>query len=86
MTRLSIATLGLFITVFATPVVAEEALTEKQVEGVQTTIRGMECTVEDKNIEAEGANYEADDVICKDGQYDVRLDKDFKVIDKHKED
>jgi hypothetical protein len=53
---------------------------------VQTAIKAMGCTVEDTNIEAEGAGYEADDVICKDdGQYDVYLDKDFKVANKVKE-
>jgi hypothetical protein len=65
---------------------AKEALTEEQIEGVQKTIRGMNCTVEDTNIEAEGSGYEADDVICDDGQYDVYLDKDFKVTKKVKED
>lgn len=85
MTRLSIAALGVLFAVLATPVFAE-ALTEKQVEGVETTIRGMDCTVEDANIEAEGGGYEADDVICKDGQYDMTLDKDFKVTNKKKED
>ena len=65
----------------------EEALTEQQVEGVQTTIRGMGCTVEDTNIEMENGGYEADDVICKDDvQFDVYLDKDFKVTKKVKED
>jgi hypothetical protein len=66
---------------------AKEALTEQQIEGVQMAIKAMGCTVEDNNIEAEGAGYEADDVICKDdGQYDVYLDKDFKVTKKVKED
>jgi Peptidase propeptide and YPEB domain len=66
---------------------AKEALTEQQIEGVQMAIKAMGFTVEDNNIEAEGAGYEADDVICKDdGQYDVYLDKDFKVTKKVKED
>ena len=67
---------------------AMEALTEEQIEGVQKSIRamGMGCTVEDTNIEAEGSGYEADDVICDDGQYDVYLDKDFNVTKKVKED
>jgi hypothetical protein len=39
------------------------APTEQQVEGVQNTIKGMECTVEDSNIEMENGGYEADDVI-----------------------
>ena len=65
---------------------AKEALTEEQIMGVQTTIKAMECTVEDTAIEAEGSGYEADDVICKDGQYDVYLDKEYKVKNKVKED
>jgi hypothetical protein len=65
----------------------DEALTEEQIEGVQTTIRGMDCTVEDTDIEMENGGYEADDVICKnDKKFDVYLDKDFKVIKKVKED
>jgi hypothetical protein len=85
MTRLSIAAIGVLFAVVATPVFAE-ALTEKQVEGVETTIRGMECTIENGNIESQGDGYMADDVICKDGQYDMTLDKDFKVTNKKKED
>jgi hypothetical protein len=30
--------------------------------------------------------YKADDVECKDGNYDMLLDKDFKITDKEKED
>lgn len=85
MTRLSIAALGGLFAVVATPVFAE-ALTEKQVEGVETTIKGMECTVEDEDIKSKGDGYKAEDVICKDGQYDMTLDKDFKVTNKKKED
>ena len=66
----------------------EEALTEQQIEGVEQAIRGMPggCTVEDTNIEAEGGGYEADDVICEDGKYDVYLDGDFGITQKVKED
>ena len=74
--------------VFATTTAyaAKEALTEEQILGVQTTIKAMECSVEDTAIEAEGSGYEADDVMCKDGQYDVYLDKEYKVKNKVKED
>jgi hypothetical protein len=71
---------------FTSAYAAKEALTEEQVEGVQKAIKAMGCTVEDTNIEAEGTGYEADDVICDDGQYDVDLDKDFNVTNKVKED
>ncbi len=74
--------------VFAATTVYAGPVTEEQVMGVQKAIKAMEggCTVEDTNIEAEGAGYEADDVICTDGQYDVYLDKDYNVTKKVKED
>jgi hypothetical protein len=53
MTRLSIATLGAPFAVVATPVFAG-ALTEQQVEEVQTTIKGMGCTVDDTDITSKG--------------------------------
>ena len=65
---------------------AKSALTEQQVEGVQTAIEALSCTVEDSDIIAKGDGYKADDVECKDGQYDMTLDKDFKIIGKEKED
>ncbi|ODR96549.1 hypothetical protein AUC70_14835 [Methyloceanibacter stevinii] len=62
---------------------ADEALTEEQVEGVEMAIKAMGCTVEDTNIEMENGGYEADDVVCEDDkQFDVYLDKDFKVTKK----
>ena len=62
------------------------ALTEQQVEGMQTAIKAAGCTVDDSDIMAKGDGYKADDVECKDGQYDVTLDKDFKITGKEKED
>ena len=64
----------------------QTALTEQQVEGVQTAIKALGCTVEDSDITAKGDGYKADDVECKDGQYDMMLDKDFKITEKEKED
>lgn len=84
MTRIIIAAFA-FALVAATSVYAA-ALTEQQVEGVQTAIKAAGCTVEDSDIEAKGDGYKADDVECKDGQYDVSLDKDFKITGKEKED
>jgi hypothetical protein len=72
--------------VFATTTAFAGPVTEEQVMGIQKTIKAMECTVEDTAIEAEGSGFEADDVICKDGQYDVYLDKEYNVVKKVKED
>jgi hypothetical protein len=62
------------------------ALTEEQVEGVQKAIKAAGCTVDDSDITAKGDGYKADDVECQDGNYDMTLDKDFKITDKEKED
>jgi hypothetical protein len=72
--------------VFAATTAYAEPVTEEQVMGIQKTIKAMKCTVEDTAIEAEGSGFEADDVICKDGQYDVYLDKEYNVVKKVKED
>jgi hypothetical protein len=84
MTRILIAA-SLLAMVAATSVYAA-ALTEEQVEGVQKAIKAIECTVEDGDIMAKGDGYKADDVECKDGNYDMTLDKDFKITGKEKED
>lgn len=62
------------------------ALTEEQVEGVQKAIKAIGCTVEDEDIKSKGDGYVADDVVCEDGTYDMVLDKDFKIVNKEKED
>lgn len=84
--RLLATALALTLVTGSAAYAADRALTEQEVEGVQKTIKSMDCTVEDTAIEAEGSGYEADDVICKDGQYDIYLDKAFKVKNKVKED
>ena len=44
----------------------------------------IDCTGGD--IGAEGDIYFADDATCKDGKYDITLDKAFKIVKKEKED
>jgi hypothetical protein len=84
--RIIVAAAALALLASTSVYAEDEALTEEQVEGVQKAIRAMGCTVPDDEIEAEGGGYEADDVVCDDGQYDVYLDGDFNVTDKVKED
>lgn len=84
--RIIVAAAALALLASTSAYAAKEALTEEQIEGVQKAIKAMGCTVEDTEIEAEGKGYEADDVICNDGQYDVYLDKDYNVTNKVKED
>lgn len=81
--RILITAFALMFAMATTSYAADEALTEEQVEGVEMAIKAMGCTVEDTNIEMENGGYEADDVVCEDDkQFDVYLDKDFKVTKK----
>ena len=85
--RIFAATLALALVTAASAYAMDEALTEQQIEGVQKTIKGMGCTVEDAMIEMEKDGYSVDAVICKDDkQFEVDLDKDFKVTKKEEYD
>jgi hypothetical protein len=58
-----------------TPVSAEEAAK------IKTAIETLGCSGGKMEKETEGSGYfEVDDAKCKDGQYDIKLDKDFKLI------
>ena len=83
MTRFFIVAFSLM---FAVATAYAGPVTEQQVEGVQKAIKAIGCTVDDANIETEGDGYEADDVVCQDGTYDMTLDKDFNIVNKEKED
>ena len=43
------------------------------------------CTVEADDLDASADGYEADDVKCKDGEFEVSFNKDFKIIAKEKD-
>ncbi len=43
------------------------------------------ATVEADDIDATDDGYEADDVECKDGEFEVTFDKDFKIESKEKD-
>jgi hypothetical protein len=64
----------------------DKALTEQEIEGVQSALKAIGCTVADREIEAEKGGYEAEDAICDRVQYDIYLDKDFNITNKVKED
>jgi type 1 fimbria pilin len=79
MTRIFIAAVAL---VFAAGG-AQAKVSKDAVAGVQKAITEAGCTVEaDDDITAKGEGYKADDVQCKDDQYDMLLDKGFKITSK----
>jgi len=48
----------------------------------QEDAAAVEEEVEADDLDATADGYEADDVKCKDGEFEVTFDKDFKIIAK----
>jgi hypothetical protein len=75
MSSLALAIAGSSVALADTPVSPAEA------EKIQTTLQAWGCSGGKMEQETEATGvYEVDDAKCKDGQYDIKLDKDFKVI------
>ena len=67
--------------VSSTLALADTPVTPAEAEKIKSTLEAFGCTGGKMEKETEGSGYfEVDDAKCKDGQYDIKLDKDFKVI------
>ena len=60
---------------------ADEKPSEAEAKSIQAALSAWGCSggKMEKESEASGV-FEIDDAKCKDGQYDFKLDKDFKII------
>ena len=59
---------------------ADTPVTPAEAEKIKATLEAWGCTGGKMEKETEGSGYfEVDDAKCRDGQYDIKLDKDFKV-------
>ena len=59
---------------------ADSPVTPAEAEKIKAALEARGCTGGKMEKETEGSGYfEVDDAKCKDGQYDFKLDKDFKV-------
>lgn len=83
MKRILIATtLGLF----AMPAFAQDNANDEQVARIDEVLAAMTCEIDPDNIEVEGdGSFDLDDVICADGQYDIKLNADFTEAERRKE-
>ncbi|MCB5409218.1 PepSY domain-containing protein [Pseudogemmobacter faecipullorum] len=72
---------------FAMPAFAEEdKATAEQIAKIDEVLAAMSCEVDSDNIELEDdGSFDLDDVICADGQYDVKLNADFTEKERRKE-
>jgi hypothetical protein len=65
----------------ATPAFADDDPTDEEVAKIKEAVAAWGCEGGSYEKETEGTGvFEAEDVKCKSGQYDFRLDKDFKVF------
>jgi hypothetical protein len=60
---------------------ADTPITPAEAEKIKAALEAFGCTGGKMEKETEGSGYfEVDDAKCRDGQYDIKLDKDFKII------
>jgi uncharacterized tellurite resistance protein B-like protein len=60
---------------------ADSPVSPEEAEKIKAAMEAFGCTGGKMEKETEaGGTFEVDDAKCRDGQYDIKLDKDFKVI------
>ena len=78
--------LAAVLTAFAAPAFADDDPTPEQIARIDEVLAAMTCEVDSDNIEVEeDGSFDLDDVICADGQYDVKLNADFTEKERRKE-
>ena len=81
MNKLSIAAVAVALVFAAAPAFADDDPTDDEVTKIKEAVAAWGCEGGTYEKETEGTGvFEAEDVKCKAGQYDFRLDKDFKVF------
>lgn len=66
------------------PAMAGE-VTAKAQAAIEKALAEIGCKVEADEVDATDDGYEADDVECKDGDFEVTFDKDFNITSKEKD-
>ena len=76
-----------FLTAFAAALLssafalADTPVTPPEAEKIKAALEFFGCAGGKMEKETEGSGYfEVDDAKCRDGQFDIKLDKDFKLI------
>ena len=74
---ITLAAIGLGVTAS----LADTPVSEADATKIRATMQAWGCSGGKIEQESEGTGvFEVDDAKCKDGQYDIKLDKEFKVI------
>ena len=83
--KLMLAAMALAGAVAGMPALADDKATPEQLTQIDAALAAMNCEVDHDNVEVEAGVFDLDDVICADGQYDVKLDSAYTVVDRRKE-
>ncbi|PJN95691.1 hypothetical protein CNY89_06980 [Amaricoccus sp. HAR-UPW-R2A-40] len=60
--------------------------TPEQLAQIDTLLAAEQCEVDHANVEVEdGGGFDLDDVMCADGQYDIKLGPDMTIAERRKE-
>jgi hypothetical protein len=65
--------------------VSAQELPAETVAQIEQALADMQCQMDPADIDADAGGYDLDDVFCADGQYDMRMDATFAVLEKTKE-
>jgi|KBSMisStaDraftv2_1062788.scaffolds.fasta_scaffold3009401_1 hypothetical protein len=72
---------ALILTTGGTFALADKPVSQADAEKIQAALKAWGCSGGKMEQETEATGvYEVDDAKCHGGQYDIKLDKDFKVI------
>ena len=72
---------ALILTTGSTFALADKPVSQADAEKIQAVLKAWGCSGGKMEQETEATGvYEVDDAKCHGGQYDIKLDKDFKVI------
>ena len=83
MIRIFVAVLTTALVV-SLPAAAGEVVPDAKA-AIDKALAGIGCTVEADDVDTTDDGYEADDVKCKDGEFEVTFDKDFNIKSKEKD-
>ena len=72
------------LALIAAPAFAQEA-SEEQMTRIDEVLAAKQCEVDPANVEVDDGTFDLDDVICADGQYDIKLDANYVVTEERKE-
>ena len=73
--------ISLLLTASSTLALADKPVSPADAEKIQAALKAWGCSGGKMEQESEATGvYEVDDAKCHGGQYDIKLDKDFKVI------